>query len=115
MSTVVSFDPDAVRSLTDDADQAFGRTFVACYLRMLPERVRRVALTLHGDDHDDTRDAVLSLTVSAATVGAHELAELGREIDRHLRVGDRVAAIAAAVRLPQVADRVAEALADWLG
>ncbi len=74
-----------------------------------------MAVTLDADDHDDARDAVLSLTVSAATVGALELAELGREIGRHLSAGDRVAAIAAAVRLPDVADRVSRAIEEFLG
>ncbi|MEP9364603.1 hypothetical protein ABLE68_16675 [Nocardioides sp. CN2-186] len=115
MSTLVCFDPDAVRRLVDDdEDLAFARSFVACYLKLLPQRVRRVAQALDGDDLDDTRDAVLSLTVSAATVGALELAELGRDLDRLVCEGDRVRAITAAIALTEVADRVASSLEEFL-
>ena len=82
----VVFDPSAVAALTGDVgDDAFAPVFVGKFRALLPERVRRIAITLGSDDVDDALDAVLSLKVSACAVGAGELCRIGRTLEAHLR------------------------------
>jgi HPt (histidine-containing phosphotransfer) domain-containing protein len=112
----VAFDADAVSSLTGHpGDAAFAVVFVTRYRGLLPERVRRIATAVRGDDLDDALDAVLSLKVASSTVGARELGELAGRIEAGLRAGDRGAAIAAVHELPDAALRAADALAEFLG
>lgn len=115
-STAATFDADAVRSLTGHPDDAaFAVVFVSRYRGMLPERVRRIASAVRGDDLETALDAVLSLKVASATVGTRELCELGGRIESLLRSGDWGAAIAEAGRLPDAARRADRALGAFLG
>lgn len=108
-------DTAALAGLTGDAgDVEFVRGFAACYRRMLPERVRRVVAALREPDPDEARDAVLSLKVSSVTVGAIELAELGRRMDDHLRSGAIAAALEVAGALSAAAERCDLALATYV-
>ena len=111
----VVFDPAAVADLTGDAgDATFAVVLVSRYRGLLDQRVRRILTTLAGDDPDETMDAALSLASSSATVGTHELAELGRRIVGRLRRGDHPGAVAAAGLLPDAAVRADRALAAYL-
>lgn len=111
----VVFDPAAVTDLTGGAgDAAFAVVLVSRYRGLLDHRVRRVLATLDGDDPDETMDAVLSLASASATVGTHELAELGREIVGRLRHGDHRGAVATAGLLAGAADRADRAIAAYL-
>ncbi|HEU5036581.1 MAG TPA: Hpt domain-containing protein [Nocardioides sp.] len=101
----VVFDATAVSSLTGHPDdRAFALVLVTRYRALLPERVRRIAVALAERETDDALDAVLSLKVASATVGARELAQIAERIERVLRLGDvnqavlRGPELAAAVR-----------------
>ena len=83
------FDPSTLHRLLDDGS---GRTFVldlaANYRRILPQRVARLVRAVATDDVDETLEAALSLKVSSAMCGAHELAEAARVIEDDVRRGD---------------------------
>lgn len=109
------FDPAALVSLTGHADdEEFALVLAGRYLRLLPERVRRVHAALHAEDHDEAMDAVLSLKVSSNTLGAHELATIGAVIERHLRRVDLTGAHAAAGDLAPAAERLAREISAYL-
>ncbi|GAB6987634.1 hypothetical protein [Nocardioides pyridinolyticus] len=117
--TAAVFDAAAVGSLTGHPDDAaFAMVFVTGYRRLLPERVRRIALAVRADDcmddPADALDAVLSLKVASSTVGTGELGALAALVETHLRAGDCAAAVAAANLLPPAADRADGALGAFL-
>ena len=114
------FDAAAVHSLTGHPDDAaFAVVFVGRYRRLLPGRVRRIALAVRDEDLLEDRgealDAVLSLKVASSTVGTAELGALAGRVETHVRAGDRAASIAAADLLPPAAARADEALGAFLG
>ena len=114
MTTAV-FDSGVVSSLTGDpSDAAFALDFVTRYRRLLPRRVSRIQETYAGADRDETLDAVLSLKVSSATVGAHELCELATRIEQHVRSDETVLAGSVAALLPDAAARVDQQLGAYL-
>jgi HPt (histidine-containing phosphotransfer) domain-containing protein len=109
------FDPGALVSLTGHADdEEFALVLAGRYLRLLPERVRRVHAALHADDPDEAMDAVLSLKVSSNTLGAHEIATIGAVIERHLRRVDLPGAHRAAGDLSPAAERLAREISAYL-
>lgn len=115
IETPAVFDPAALVSLTGHAnDDDLARVLAEHYLRLLPERVRRVVAALHVEDPSEAMDAVLSLKVSSATLGAHELGVLGARIQRHLRLGDLPGAQAAAEALTPASHRLERALVAYL-
>ena len=113
MTTAV-FDAAAVADLTGDPrDAAFAVELVSCYRRLLPERLRRIAAALDGDDPAETLDAVLSLKSASAMVGACELGEVAARVEADVRA-DAVAAEAAERLLADAAARVDDELAAYL-
>lgn len=109
------FDPAALVSLTGHAsDEEFALVLAGRYLRLLPERVRRVLTALHAQDHDEAMDAVLSLKVSSNTLGAREIATIGATIERHLRRVDLPGAHTAAGDLAPAAERLEREIAAYL-
>lgn len=114
MTTAV-FDSAAVSCLTGDPrDDVLAVDFVTRYRRLLPQRVVRIQEAYARDDLDETLDAVLSLKVSSATVGAHELGELSAQIELHVR-SDRTALAGPVVALlPDAAARVDQQLSAYL-
>jgi len=109
------FDPSAVEALVADVgDGCFAPVFVGKFRSLLPERVRRIAITLGTDDVEDALDAVLSLKVSACTVGAGELCLIGRTLEAHLRHCDLARARLVAADLPAAAHRADAALGAYL-
>jgi HPt (histidine-containing phosphotransfer) domain-containing protein len=112
----IVFDADAVRSLTGHpADRELATVLVSRYRGLLPTRVRRIADVLVAGDIVDALDAVLSLKVASATVGARELAEAAGRIENLLRRGDLAGATTAQVALPGAAARADRALVAFLG
>ena len=110
-----ALDRAALRSLSRALDDdGFTRRFAGRYRELLPARVARIARSLQGHDVDLVLDAVLSLKVSSATVGAQELAELAELIEREVRVFDLPAARTTADALPAAALRADAALAAYL-
>ena len=117
--TTTVFEPAAVSSLTGHPDDAaFAVVFVGRYRKLLPERVRRIALAVRAEelleDPADALDAVLSLKVASSTVGTAELGGIAALVETHVRAGDRPAAIAAADLLPPAAARADDALGAFL-
>lgn len=113
--TAPVFDETAVADLTGDPrDAAFAPQFVGRFRRLLPERVRRICAALAGDDVEEQLDAVLSLKVSSATVGAGELCELASLIEQHLRAGEVVLAVDVSARLADAVERADRAFAAYL-
>lgn len=110
------FDPSTLHRLLDDGS---GRTFVldlaANYRRILPQRVARLVRAVATDDVDETLEAALSLKVSSAMCGAHELAEAARVIEDDVRRGDGPAARSHASLVPAAADRASMAIEAYLG
>jgi HPt (histidine-containing phosphotransfer) domain-containing protein len=110
-----ALDPIALRRLSRAVDDdRFVRKFAARYRELLPGRVTRISASLQGHDVDLVLDAVLSLKVSSATVGAQELAELAGVIEGEVRIFDLPSARTAAASLPPAALRADAALAAYL-
>lgn len=108
-------DRTALRRLSRAVDDdRFVRRFAARYRELLPARVTRISTSLRGHDVDLVLDAVLSLKVSSATVGAQELAELAGVIEREVRIFDLPAARTVAASLSPAALRADAALAAYL-
>ena len=108
-------DRTALRRLSRAVDDdVFVRKFAARYRELLPGRVARISSSLRGHDVDLVLDAVLSLKVSSATVGAQELAELAGVIEGEVRIFDLPPARTAAASLPPAALRADAALAAYL-
>ncbi len=109
------FDPGALEDLTGDArDAELAVRLAAHYRRLLPERIARIAVELHGPEPAGALDAVLSLKVSSTALGVRELGALAAEIERALRSRDVSAARAAFLALAPAVDRVDRALAAYL-
>ena len=109
------FDPHAVESLTGDAhDAEFALVFVDKFRTLLPQRVRRLAISLGAGEVDDALDAVRSLRASACLVGAAELCQIGHTIEVHLRRTDLLRARLALAGLAAAADRADAALGAYL-
>jgi HPt (histidine-containing phosphotransfer) domain-containing protein len=111
------FDPSLVSSMTGHADDLeFAYVFVTRFRRLLPGRVSRIQVALAGDDYDHpvAMDAVLSLKVSACTLGASELCSLSRRIEEHLRSADLPGAREAADELGDAERRAESALSAFL-
>lgn len=112
IETLAVFDPAALAGLTGHpGDDELARVLVEHYLRLLPQRLRRVSAALEAEDPDAAMDAVLSLKVSSWTLGAHELGTLAAEVERRLRLPDLAGAYAAAAALAPAASRVERVLA----
>lgn len=113
--TATVFDATAVADLTGDPrDAAFACVFVTRFRGLLPERVRRIDAALSGGDRDEQLDAVLSLKVASATVGAGELCGLAAQIEQHVRRDELVLAAAVSALLPDAAARADDAFAAYL-
>jgi len=110
-----ALDRDTLRSLSRALDDdGFTRKFAGRYRELLPARLGRISRSLQGHDVDLVLDAVLSLKVSSATVGAQELAELAGFIEADVRFFDLPAARTTAEALPAAALRADAALAAYL-
>ena len=109
------FDPSGVSSLTGHADDLeFAYVFVARFRRLLPERVRRIDAALVDKDYKAAMDAVLSLKVSACTLGASELCALSGRIEERLRGSDLRGARLVAEELADAQRRADGALSAFL-
>jgi hypothetical protein len=111
----VVLDDAVVRNLTGHADDhAVGMSFATRFRELLPHRLWRIAQALGAGDRDEALDAVLSLKVSAATLGARELSALAAAVEGRLRAGDLPGAAAAAGTLSSAANRLDDALGGFL-
>ena len=108
-------DADVVRNLTGHADDvAVGLVFAGRFRALLPRRLERIAQALEAGDLDSALDAVLSLEVSSATLGARQMSGLAVAVERRLRVDDLVGGRRAAAELGGAAARLDAALDRFL-
>jgi HPt (histidine-containing phosphotransfer) domain-containing protein len=111
----VVLDDAVVRNLTGHADDhAVGMSFATRFRELLPHRLWRIAQALEAGDHDRALDAVLSLKVSAASLGARQISGLAAGVERCLRLGDLDAGTRAARELGDAAGRLDAALRRML-
>jgi HPt (histidine-containing phosphotransfer) domain-containing protein len=104
-------DDNVVRHLTGHADDhAVGMRFATRFRELLPHRLSRIARALEAGDRDLALDAVLSLKVSSATLGARQISGLAAGVERWLRLGDLDAGTRAAGDLGDAAGRLDAAL-----
>lgn len=95
-------DPSALQELGSQLDSpAVAKGFARDYTNMWDRRYRSLASSLDSGDDAAAMDAVLSLKTSSAMVGGVRLAELARELEAAIRVGD---ADLARLLLREVAD-----------
>ena len=115
MTVVATFDEGALRRISDEVDDRhFVWLFARRYRQLLLGRVSRITSALQRHDEDAALDAVLSLKVASATVGAGELAELAAGLEDDVRRSDLTAARLHAGRLWPAAQRADRALAGYL-
>ncbi|HET7399319.1 MAG TPA: Hpt domain-containing protein [Intrasporangium sp.] len=95
-------------------DREAALRFAAAYLGLLPTRVDRVCAACTASDSEAAEDAVLSLRVTSAMVGASLLMGLAAEVEMAVTRGDLVTARTAADGLPRVAAATAAAVAALL-
>lgn len=88
--------------------------FAAAYLELLPSRVDRICSACAAQDAYAAEDAILSLRVTSAMVGAGLLMGLAAEVEAAVTRGDLATAGTAADGLPQVAAATAAAVAALL-
>lgn len=111
-----AFDPAVLAALVDALqDPSATERFARAYLFMLPRRVERIQTAVSANDVVVAMDAVLSLKVSSATVGARQLQALAADLETHLREQVVVPACELASRLPAAADRTRHDLEHHLG
>ena len=82
-------DPAALQELGSQlASPAVAKGFARDYTNMWDRRYQSLASSLGSGDDAAALDAVLSLKTSSAMVGGVRLAELARELEEAIRVGD---------------------------
>ena len=81
------FDAAVLERLREELgeDDSVWRVFVQNFIALLPDRIRRVQLTLTTGDLPGALDAALSLKTSAQMIGAERLAGLAFELELSLR------------------------------
>ncbi|WP_158677259.1 Hpt domain-containing protein [Arthrobacter sp. PGP41] len=82
-------DTGVLQDLEDQLGRAdLATNFVKDYAALWDQRERRLAVSLADEDCDAALDAVISLRVSSAMVGARRLAGLAQALERAVRKGD---------------------------
>lgn len=68
------FDPEVVKALASNlGNKALAWCFLGDYSNLLPERRQRIIHAIHAhDDEEAAMDAILSLKITSAMVGAHD-------------------------------------------
>ncbi|MFC9352852.1 Hpt domain-containing protein [Arthrobacter sp. NPDC057013] len=86
-TSLPAYDPLALMSLAHEAGEAVARRFLDHYLELLPHRHARTLQTLTCGDAEEAMDAVLSLKVASAIVGAAQLSAFGQNLQDQLKSG----------------------------
>jgi HPt (histidine-containing phosphotransfer) domain-containing protein len=109
-------EPRRLQELADelgDSTPAIG--FLSSYLSMLPDRMLSISSGLCGQDDVASMDAILSLKISSAMVGALETEHQCRAIEVMIREGHFDSAVQAFPALQQSTDRCFAAGPQLLG
>lgn len=80
-------DGTTLRVLKDEVGEGASRRFVEEYLLMLPTRAARVLKGFAGEDAEPASQALISLRVTSAMVGALRLEGLCADLERALEGG----------------------------
>lgn len=88
---------DLADALTPEAAERYATD----YLGLLPARVARIVRALDIQDRDAAMDAVLSLKVSSAMIGALRMEHIGVRLENALAMDDRDAALTAGYEAAQ--------------
>ncbi|WP_024818644.1 hypothetical protein [Arthrobacter sp. 31Y] len=111
-----ALEPCRLQTLADElGDSAPALGFLANYLSMLPGRMLSISSGLCGHNADASMDAILSLKISSAMVGALETEDQCRVIERMIREDHFDSAIRAFPALQQSTDRCFAAGPQLLG
>ena len=78
-------DPRVLRELAEDVGARAAASFAREFAGMWPRRRSALAHALAHDDADGAMEAVLSMRVSSAMVGARRLEELATRLETSLR------------------------------
>lgn len=105
---------EALAELIEDLDEKHVILYAEMWMDMLPERVARVRRAVTEQDADAAIDAVLSLKVSSASVGAVDLSETAAEMEKAIRADDWHCAQDLCSSLTEVADTSSRELHECL-
>lgn len=83
-----ALDSAALRALEDEAGEGVSRRFVEEYLLMLPTRAAKILNCLTGTDPEPANEALISLRVTSAMVGALRLRSFCYDLERALKRGE---------------------------
>lgn len=109
-------EPCRLQALADEmGDAKPALRFLSTYLTMLPGRLLRISNGLCQHDADASMDAVLSLKISSAMVGALETEDRCRAIESMILEDHFDYAVQALPALQHYADRCFEASPQLLG
>lgn len=86
-------DSAALKVLDDEAGGSASRRFVEEYLLMLPTRAARILKGLAGEDPELASQALISLRVTSAMVGALRLEGLCADLERALARGHNLSTV----------------------
>ncbi len=115
-SPVVLWELNTLRSLRDElGDSRPVARFLSTYLSMLPGRVLRISKGLCQHDTNATLDAVLSLKISSAMVGAMEAESQCRAMESMIRNHCLASAAEVLPALRSAAERCLAAAPQVLG
>ena len=89
-------DRQAFEQLADElGSPESARRIVGLYVDLLEQRVERLARACEADDLETAMDAVLSLKVTSATVGAVTMRDRALDVESRLRQGGCADAVSA--------------------
>lgn len=80
-------DTVALRILAEQAGQSVADRFFSEYLDLLPARSANIVAGVAAEDLEKTLDAVVSLKVTSAMVGALQMEDCARTLERRLQIG----------------------------
>ncbi|MFW0774902.1 Hpt domain-containing protein [Paenarthrobacter nitroguajacolicus] len=112
----IALEPCRLQALADElGDSTPALRFLSTYLSMLPERVHSISSGLCGHDVNASMDAILSLKISSAMVGALETEDQCRAIELMIREDHFDSAALAFPALQKTTDRCYAAGPQLLG
>lgn len=82
------FDPRVIVTLADNlGNKGLAFRFLSDYFDLLPRRMQRIIHALHDDDPEAAMDAILSLKIASAMVGAHDAEVRSRALQSLVAIG----------------------------
>lgn len=89
----VLFDPHVIRTLASTVgNKDLALRFLTDYFDLLPRRKHRIINALQDNDPEAAMDAILSLKIASAMVGAHDAEDRCGHLQAHITAGNLPAA-----------------------